>query len=53
MLAAIAEWLKGWDTGRMQYEAFTDAKATLLFADGSPYKHPGKLNFVDVYRRYS
>jgi membrane fusion protein (multidrug efflux system) len=26
----------------------TGIKATLLFADGSPYKHPGKINFVDV-----
>jgi len=26
----------------------TGIKASLLFADGSPYKHPGKINFVDV-----
>ena len=26
----------------------TGIKATLLFADGSPYKHPGKIDFVDV-----
>jgi membrane fusion protein (multidrug efflux system) len=26
----------------------TGIKAALLFADGTPYKHPGKINFVDV-----
>ena len=26
----------------------TGIKASLLFADGSLYKHPGKINFVDV-----
>jgi membrane fusion protein (multidrug efflux system) len=26
----------------------TGIKASLLFADGTPYKHPGKINFVDV-----
>ena len=26
----------------------TGIKASLLFADGSPYKHSGKINFVDV-----
>ena len=26
----------------------TGIKASLLFADGAPYKHPGKINFVDV-----
>lgn len=26
----------------------TGIKASLLFADGSPYKYPGKINFVDV-----
>ena len=26
----------------------TGIEASLLFADGAPYKHPGKINFVDV-----
>jgi membrane fusion protein (multidrug efflux system) len=26
----------------------TGIKASLLFADGKPYKYPGKINFVDV-----
>ena len=26
----------------------TGIKASLLFADGTPYKHPGKITFVDV-----
>ena len=26
----------------------TGIKASLLFADGTPYKYPGKINFVDV-----
>ncbi|TMJ52393.1 MAG: efflux RND transporter periplasmic adaptor subunit [Alphaproteobacteria bacterium] len=26
----------------------TGIKASLLFSDGSPYKHPGKINFVNV-----
>ena len=40
------EFLRAQQAG--QSVDITGIKASLRFADGSPYKHPGKINFVDV-----